>query len=159
MNNDHFGGIIQSKLPQYHYCPKNSEKCLYLVVIICLNTVLGAFAASARFAGLPTHQNSSIHSRKNTELCSAANSFFSGHGSFAMANLQSLCPTLQRQPLGQVVSIFRPISLHGICSAGLSRKFARHRNLSTGTSKQTLSCPNTGGVSRNTLAYANQERD
>ena len=131
--------LFNQNCPNITAVPKKSEKCMYLVVIIDLNTVLGVFATSAHLAGLPTHQNSSIHNRKIRNYLQRPIRFFSGHGLFAMANFQSLCPTLQRQPLGQVVSKFRPISLHGICSADLSRKSARHRNLFAGTGEQTLS--------------------
>ena len=65
------------------------------------------------------------------------------HGAFTPTHLPALCAALPFQISHQDFFASRSISLYGLCAADVSRKFARHRNLSARSSSQALSLGDT----------------
>src|SRR6266403_3039965 len=61
------------------------------------------------------------------------------HAAFAVDDVSPLRGALWRIVQGQEFFLPRPLSLHGFCSADLSRKFARHRSVPARASGQAVS--------------------
>ena len=66
-------------------------------------------------------------------------SIFSNNRLSSSLYLSKMCKSLSRSLQGEKLFMPRSISLYGICSNDFQRKFTRHRSLSQGTEKQTLS--------------------
>jgi hypothetical protein len=85
--------------------------------------------------------------------------FRTGHRPPAAAQLAALGRALWRPVQAQALQLPRPVSVHGICAAHLSREPARHRSLPARTTFQALPHGYRAPVSRSTLADANERRD
>ena len=81
------------------------------------------------------------------------------HAAFAVDHVSPLRGALWRIVQGQELFLSRALSLHGLCSTDLSRKFARHRSVPARASGQAVSLGIKSRVSRSTLADANESRD
>src|SRR5579862_549174 len=70
---------------------------------------------------------------------SGQNGFCAADGFHSCARVPGLRRALSRQLQGQQFFLLGPISLHGLCSTDLPRKFARYRNLSSRHGRTTVS--------------------
>jgi hypothetical protein len=78
---------------------------------------------------------------------------FCPHTSFASAWIAT------RQLQSEKLFMLGPVSIDGLCSAHLSRKSQRHRDLSESCKRKALPHGDSRQVSRNTLAHAAEVRD
>ena len=90
---------------------------------------------SSRYLGPPLLGNSQgkAHVQRTLRL-------FTAHGIFPVARVSTMCSPVPGPLQGATVLLSGSVSLHGLCPTDRSREPARHRNLPSSTTAQTVPC-------------------